>query len=63
LRPDAKDRVDNDSAWFRYDGEIVQITDIRASPEREGWRRRVLLVSTNVYMTLKSDRTHSFESR
>jgi hypothetical protein len=36
LRPDAKERVDSDSAWFRYEGEIVQITDISASPEREG---------------------------
>jgi hypothetical protein len=60
LRPDAKERVDSDSAWFRYEGEIVQITDISASPEREGWRRRVLLVSTNIYLTLKSEQGSQF---
>jgi hypothetical protein len=45
LRPEAKERVERDSAWFRYEGEIVQMTDIKASPESEGWRRRVLFVS------------------
>jgi len=29
---------------------MVQITDMRASPDSEGWRRRVLVVSTNAYI-------------
>jgi hypothetical protein len=38
----------------------VQITDIRASPESEGWSRRVLSVSTNIHLTLKSEQGSQF---
>jgi hypothetical protein len=45
LRPWAKERVERDSFIFKGEGERVHITEIRASPDREGWRRRVLNIS------------------
>lgn len=40
--PEAKASVDCDSAMAPCEGLIVQMTEILASPESEGWRRRVL---------------------
>lgn len=46
------------------EGERVQMTDMSASPDKEGCRRRVLGVSFDyAWIALKGWAAHSFESR